>query len=258
MRLQTADGAVARVRNFYGSLLVLDSGSGSDAVRSLFNGRTLHGLEYLTPARSAEAIGFYGPESGVGRVLASASTPNRRIAIIGLGTGALAAYGRPGDFFRFYEINPAVAEVAARDFHYLRNSPAATEVVIADGRLAVEGEPAASFDILILDAFSDDSIPVHLLTREAFAAYFRCLRENGILVLHVTNRYLDLLPVVGAAAQELGKQFVLVRNMDDPRRQIRSSDWAVVGNNLPLRPLEPVPHPRLWTDDRSDFFHLVK
>src|SRR6185369_13507444 len=139
----------------------------------------------------------------------------RRVAIIGLGTGALATYGRRGDRFLFFEINPAVAEVAARDFHFLRDSAAATEVVIGDGRLAIEREPSHSFDILILDAFSDDSIPVHLLTREAFAEYFRCLRENGVLVLHVTNRYLDLVPVVGAAAQEFGKRFLLVRTPDD-------------------------------------------
>jgi SAM-dependent methyltransferase len=255
MRFQSADGAVARVRNFYGSLLVLDSGSGRTAVRSLFNGRTLHGAEYLSPERRLEPIAFYAAESGVGRVLQSAAQPNRRIAVIGLGTGALAGYGRRGDQFRFYEINPAVAEVAARDFYYLRDSAASTEVVVADGRLAIEREPAGSFDILILDAFSDDSIPVHLLTKEAFAAYFRALRDSGILVAHVTNRYLDLVPVVEAAAGQFHKHVRVVRNFDLPAREVRSADWAIVSGD-PAPPYTSTP--RLWTDDRSDFFHLIK
>jgi SAM-dependent methyltransferase len=262
MRFQTADGSVDRVRNFYGSLLVMDSGAGKGAVRSLFNGRTLHGAEYLAPERRSEPIAFYGPESGAGRVLEAVTMPGRRIGVIGLGTGALAGYGRRGDHFRFYEINPAVAEVAARDFHYLDDSAAAIEVVIADGRLAIEREPPGSLDILILDAFSDDSIPVHLLTREAFQAYFRCLRDDGILVAHVTNRYLDLVPVVEASAAELHKRVLLIRNVDDPGRQIRSADWAVVAGAAALQKLSLAPDApaktRLWTDDRSDFFHLVK
>jgi SAM-dependent methyltransferase len=254
MRFQAAGGAVTRVRNFYGSLLVVDSGSGRNAIRSLFNGRTLHGAEYLDATRSEEPLAFYGAESGVGRVLRSAGESGRRVAVIGLGTGALAAYGRLGDHYRFYEINPAVAQVAARDFRYLRDSAAATEVVIADGRLALEREPAGAFDILVLDAFSDDSIPVHLLTKEAFAAYFRALRSNGILVAHVTNRYLDLLPVVEASAQQFQKRVLLVRSFDDPSRQLRAADWAIVTCGAPSVPSKP----RLWTDDRSDLFHLVK
>jgi hypothetical protein len=256
MRMQNSDGAVARSRNFYGSLLVADSGDGPAAVRSLFNGQTLHGVEFLTPGRQLQPIAFYGPESGVAYIMRSVQKEGRRIGVIGLGTGELAAYGRTGDRFKFYEINPAVAEVASRDFQFLRGSPASTEVVIADGRLAVEREPAASLDVLVLDAFSDDSIPVHLLTREAFQAYFRALRDDGTLVVHVTNRYLDLAPVVRAAAGALGKHFRVIRNLEDPARQIRAADWAIVSSNGPR---EAAAGPsRLWTDERSDFLRLLK
>jgi spermidine synthase len=146
--------------------------------------------------------------------------------------------------------------VASRYFHFLGTSDAATSVVSGDGRLALEREQPDSFDILVLDAFADDSIPVHLLTREAFATYFHLLRPDGVLAIHLTNRYLDLAPVVEAVAADLGKRVVEVHSAADRERQILAADWAVVsdsGNSA-----TPARHVRLWTDDYSNLFQVLK
>lgn len=162
-------GVLVQVRNFYGVLQVRDTGAGEQAVRSLYSGRTLQGLQFLSAARTGLATAYYAPESGAGQALQSSAGAARRVGIVGLGAGTLAAYGRGGDTFRFYEINPAVIQIASRDFRFLSDSRARTEVVACDGRLELEREPSNSFDVLVLDAFSDDSIPVHLLTKEAFS-----------------------------------------------------------------------------------------
>src|SRR5262249_23319997 len=158
----------------------------------------------------------YGPDSGPG--LAGPLLPDRprRVGVIGLGSGTLASYGRPGDYFRFYDINPAVIRIAGSEFRYLRESPARIDVVAGDGRLSLEREPRQNFDFFVLDAFSGDSIPVHLLTREAFALYLTHLAPDGVLAAHVTNRYLDLTSVVGALAADCGRQALLIRDAADP------------------------------------------
>ncbi len=265
-RFQPGGQDVVRTRNFYGALQVSDTGSGENAVRSLYNGRTLHGRQFLAPGRSRIPTAFFGPESGAGRVLVSVQAPDRRVGVIGLGVGTLAAYGRRGDRFRFYEINPAVAGLASRYFRFLAESAAATDVVVDDGRLAIEREPPGSLDVIVVDAFSDDSIPVHLLTREAFEAYFRHLRPGGVLALHVTNRYLNLPLVVEAAAGALHKECLLIRNGEDPMRQILPADWMIVSDNRELmRGLAPFAAPRaavqparLWTDSHSNLFQVLK
>jgi SAM-dependent methyltransferase len=256
---------VVRIRNFYGTLMVSDSGSGETAVRTLYNGHTIHGCEFLDPRRSREATTFYGPASGVGLLLASQSAAGRRVGIIGLGTGALAVYSRTGDSFRFYEINPAVIRVAREYFRFIRDSAAQVDIMASDGRLALEHETDHSFDIIVLDAFSDDAIPVHLLTREAFAVYERHLRPGGVVALHITNRYLDLRPLVEEQAAALGKQIVVVHNQTDPSRGTLSADWAIIGDPGKLPPAfalyaaaPPMPerHVRLWTDDYSNLMQL--
>ncbi|HEY2018345.1 MAG TPA: fused MFS/spermidine synthase, partial [Bryobacteraceae bacterium] len=255
---------VTRTRNFYGAILIADTGSGESAVRLLYNGKTLHGVQYLSPSRSRQPTAYFSVESGAGRVLGPHGASGRRVGIIGLGAGTLAAYGKPGDSFRFFEINPAVIEIASRQFRFLRESEAKTDVVMVDGRLGIGREPPESFDVIILDAFSDDSIPVHLLTREAFQVYSHHLRPGGVLAVHITNRYLDLYPVVEGLAVSLHKKIVAIHNSPDPGRQVYAADWAVLWDdtihdfqaysNSAAAPRKA----RLWTDDYSNLFGVLR
>ncbi|HVY93871.1 MAG TPA: fused MFS/spermidine synthase, partial [Bryobacteraceae bacterium] len=197
----------------------------------------------------------YGPGTGAGQLLASRTSPGR-VALVGLGVGTLAAYGRPGDTFRFYEINPAVINIASHDFHFLDKSQAKIEIIEGDGRLSLEREPSGSFDYLVLDAFAGDSIPVHLLTREAFRTYFRILRPDGEIAIHITNRFLDLAPVVRAVAASLGRAVIEIRNEPDPAQQVLAADWMLVSaRNVGETPSRRT---RAWTDDYSDLFEVLK
>ena len=262
-KFQSLTSNMVRMRNFYGVVQVADSGSGETAVRTLYNGSTIHGRQFRDAARSRIATTFYGTDSGPGLVLASARTANRRVGIIGLGAGTLAVYGRPGDTFHFYEINPAVIRVASEYFSFLSGSEAKVDVIEQDGRLAIEQEPLHSLDAIVVDAFSDDAIPVHLLTKEAFQAYDRHLRSGGVLAVHVTSRYLELDPLVEALAAAVGRPVVVVHNASDPRRQTLSADWAMLTDAA-----DPVPelagysaaasgrHVRAWTDDYSNLLQL--
>ncbi len=243
-------GGVVHKRNFYGALQVSDSGD----VRTLYNGRTLHGIEFLSSDKELLPTAYYGPDSGIGQLL-SRQGMGRRVGLVGLGVGTLAAYGRPGDVFSFYEINPAVVAVATRYFHFLGSSGAKTSVILEDGRLALERERSGSFDVLVLDAFADDSIPVHLLTKEAFATYFRLLRRDGVLAIHLTNRYLDLAPVVEAEAGAFGKRATEIHSEAEPSQQVLAADWALVGDGGPEINAKPV---RLWTDDYSNLFQVLR
>jgi SAM-dependent methyltransferase len=249
-RISNGFGDVIHLRNFYGALQVSDSGT----IRRLYNGRTLHGIEFLSPDKLRLPTAYYGPDSGVGQLL-SRNQAGRRVGLVGLGVGTLAAYGQPGDVFRFYEINPAVIDVASRYFHFLGTSGATTDVIEGDGRLGLERESSASFDVLVLDAFADDSIPVHLLTREAFATYFRLLRPGGVLAIHLTNRYLDLAPVVEAEAQTFGKHAAEIHSAADAGQQVLEADWALVGDGGPEIHSKTV---RLWTDDYSNLFQVLR
>ncbi len=241
-------GAI-HIRNFYGALQISDD----NGVRTLYNGKTLHGAEFLAPEKRRQPTAYYGPNSGAGLLL-SHSGPSRHVALVGLGAGTLAAYARPNDTFHFYEINPAVIEVARHNFHFLDQSPATTNITEADGRLALEQEPPDSYDIIVLDAFSGDSIPVHLLTREAFALYFRLLHANGSLAVHITNRYLDLSKVVQAAAYSQHKRAIQIHSEADPQNQILAADWILVTDGAP----SPRPTTHLWTDDYSNLFQVLK
>ena len=250
-------GDVLHLRNFYGASRVTDDGSGDLAFRSLYNGRTLHGVEFLSPQKSLLPTAYYGPESGAGQVLTVAGTTPRHVGVVGLGVGTLAAYGRPGDSFRFYEINPAVIQIASRNFHFLDGSPAKTEVITGDGRLALEKESSGTFDVLVLDAFSDDSIPVHLMTKEAFGVYFRLLRNGGVLAIHLTNRYVDLDPVVDALAAAFQKRVTHIHSQANPAQHILDADWALISGHDDSQPANAQPR-RLWTDDYSNLFQILK
>jgi spermidine synthase len=262
------DGANASsVRNFYAVLKVEDSGSGEDATRELKHGTIQHGSQFLDASRRDWPTTYYGPQSGVGLAIKSTDTA-RRVGVVGLGVGTLASYGRAGDVMRFYEINPQVAELARTRFSFLADSKASIEIALGDARLSLEREKPQQFNVLAVDAFSSDSIPVHLLTIEAFRAYVRHLKPGGILAIHVSNRYLNLLPVVARAAQELSLEIRQVYSADNYEIGVFSSDWLLLSpsagafDNDTLRPyakpLEEQAAIRLWTDDYSDVYGILK
>ena len=261
-------GCQLRVRNFYGCLRVMDEGTGDDAIRTLMHGAIDHGEQYLAPARSRWATTYYGPRTGIGLAIRSLDGPGRHMGFVGLGAGTLASYGRAGDSYRFYEINPLVEQVAGTEFRFLRESQATVTCALGDARLSLEREPSQGFDLLAVDAFSGDSIPVHLLTREAFALYFRHLKADGILAFHISNRYLDLDPVVERAAQSMGKATLLVDSEDDDDTDVFGATWVLVTRD-PARLRAPLfkgigssrglrrPF-RIWTDDYSNLFKVLR
>jgi SAM-dependent methyltransferase len=239
-----------RVRNFYGALRVMDKGP----VRILANGAIHHGAQFLDPARRRVATTYYGRRSGVGRAIAALPAGPRHVGAIGLGTGTLAGYARPGDDFRFYEINPDVIALARTQFHFLQECAGSVEVVPGDGRLSLERETGQRFDLLAVDAFSGDAIPVHLLTAEAFRLYLARLQPDGVLALHITNRYLNLAPEVMALAANAGLEARVVRNSPDPDEDVYESTWVVAHRGTP----SAEPAVRLWTDDYSNLLGALK
>ena len=265
----TAAGARLLVRNFYGGLRVTDSGDlqKGDAMRTLVHGTITHGLQLLTPELRRLPTTYYGKQSGVGLAIENCRHSGERVGVIGLGVGTLASYGRPGDYYRFYEINPLVIQVARREFSYLRDCPAQVEVVLGDARLSLEREADQNFDVLAVDAFSSDSIPVHLLTREAFQLYFGHLKPEGVLAVHISNNHLDLAPVVQSLASALHKEALLF-DTDDDEQEVYGATWVLLaGPGEVLRkpafqqagsPLEPRAGLRLWTDDYSNLFQILK
>jgi hypothetical protein len=265
----TAAGARLLVRNFYGGLRVTDSGDlqKGDATRTLVHGTITHGLQMLSGELRRLPTTYYGKQSGVGLAIENCRHSGERVGVIGLGVGTLASYGRPGDYYRFYEINPLVIQVARREFSYLRDCPAQVEVVLGDARLSLEREPDQNFDVLAVDAFSSDSIPVHLLTREAFQLYFGHLKAEGVLAVHISNNHLDLAPVVQSLASALHKEALLF-DTDDDEQEVYGATWVLLaGPGEVLRkpafqqagsPLEPRAGLRVWTDDYSNLFQILK
>jgi SAM-dependent methyltransferase len=256
------------VRNFYGVLNVRDSGEGPEAMRVLSHGTIIHGKQFLEDPRRDLPTTYYGVTSGVGLAILDARARGRvRIGVVGLGAGTLAAYGRSGDLVRFYDINPQVVELARTEFSFLKDSPAKVEVQLGDARLSLEREAPQNFDVLALDAFSSDAIPVHLLTVEAFRAYVRQLKPAGVLAVHISNRYLDLVPVVQQAARALSLELREIDNDDDDAAGVYRSDWLLLSaspaafDGLLLRESQQIdtpPRVQLWTDDYSDLYRILK
>ena len=193
----------------------------------------------------------------------------RRIGVLGLGCGTLAAYGHTGDLIRIYEINPLVLRIAQTEFSYLRDTPAAVEVAMGDARLVLETEAPQQFDILVMDAFSGDSVPVHLLTREAFAGYFRHLTPGGMVAVNISNAYLNLEPVMAQAAAAFGKTALVYDYDPDPDDPVCfGCSWALILDPTTLdahpglrqyaRVLAPDPKFRTWTDDYSNLFGILR
>lgn len=253
-------------RNFYGKLALLDEHVGASHFRTLYHGGIIHGFQVFDRRRILPTT-YYTPESGVGKaILAGAARGAQDVAVIGLGTGTLAAYGRPGDRYRFYDINPLVVRIAQRSFAFLAESKAAVDIVLGDGRLSLQHEADQRFDLLAVDAFSGDSIPVHLLTREALELYFSRLKPDGILAIHVSNRYLDLVPVVAEHARRMSKAALMFDTDDDNARLQYGTTWVllaqapdvftrlkIAGGEAP----ETRKHMREWTDDYSSIFDVL-
>ena len=272
---QMVDGYLVVARNFYGQLRVADEGDpriDDDASRKLIHGVINHGQQMLRDEYRRLPVSYFCPESGIGRGMKALEGHPRRIGILGLGCGTLAAYGRPGDTLRIYEINPQVVEIARRYFSYLKDTPAKVEIAMGDARLALDGEstePSQLFDILVMDAFSGDSVPVHLITREAFAIYFRHLKPTGILAVNISNAYLTLDPVMERGASALGKVALVYHwNPRDDDTMCFSCSWTLI-----MDPATAAAHPelqrqakllrqerpfRVWTDDFSNMFTVLK
>lgn len=279
LMLEPTAAKVASARSFYGLLDVLEEDADDPVNHSLRlrHGRILHGLQYQSLERRREPNSYYGPASGV--ALALAHHPARqegrpmRIGIVGLGTGTLAAFGSRGDYLRFYEINPDVLRLAAGPgalFTYLRDTPAAVDTVLGDARLALERELAAgdaqAFDLLAIDAFSSDAIPVHLLTEQAFATYLAHLRDRrAVIAVHISNRFLDLAPVLAGVAARYRLAYALV---DTDRNEAEwGSTWVLLTHDAgwlqtpaiaAATSAKPPRRVLRWTDDFSNLLSVLK
>jgi hypothetical protein len=260
---------MVRVRSFYGALRVRQFTNWlKEPYRTLYNGRIEHGAQYVNPPSSLLPTTYYGPDSGIGLALTHCCPNAKRVGAIGLGAGTLAAYGKTSDYFRFYEINPQVVNIANTSFSYLRDSPARIDIVLGDARVSLQNEAPQEFDVLAVDAFSGDAIPVHLLTREAFALYLRHLKPDGVLAVHTSNTYLNLPPVVQLLATDAGCEAEMITNEDDRRKLIDSSDWVLVTRNrrfldsvdstMMIEPISVLPHLRVWTDDFNNLFQILR
>jgi hypothetical protein len=260
------------LRNFYGVLRVRDIPADEEntPVRRLIHGTINHGTQRLDAAYRDEPTSYYGPYSGMGRAMGYLQYRGPvRVAVIGLGAGVTASFCRAGDVFRFYEINPLALSIASTWFTFLRDCKADHQVLLGDARLTLEAQPSQQFDLMAIDAFTSDAIPVHLLTREAFALYFRHLKPEGILAVHVSNRYLDLVPVVSRNAQDLGKTAVDVDDEDEDADYFSNSDWVLVSSDgaifhdpafksSSVGPARIRPNLRPWTDDYSNLIQILK
>jgi hypothetical protein len=277
-------GAVFVTRNFYGIFRVVSAEAPDHSWHSyrLLNGRITHGAQFFSstyPRLRYYPTTYYCLNSGVGLVMMNHPRRGRpndsslRVGVVGLGVGTIAAWGRPGDYFRFYEINPAVVKLATDPngyFSFIRDSSARVEIVSGDARLSMERELAEGrsqqFDVLVVDAFTGDAVPTHLLTREAMLVYLRQLKPDGVLAVHVSNLYLDLRPVLAEHARDLHLQYGFV-HVDEKDSVDWASDWVLLSRDRKLfeqpeisgrlAPSSDLRHVRPWTDDYSNLFQIL-
>ncbi len=261
------------VRNFYGSLRVKQAIQYPSAIiRTLSNGSIQHGTQIFSPELSKSPTTYYAENSGVGVALHNCcGNRPRKIGVIGLGAGTIAAYGENGDQIRFYEINPAVAPIAHNLFTYIRDATqrgANISIVEGDARTSLTHEPPQNFDVLVIDAFSGDAIPLHLLTTEAVALYKQHLAPGGILALHISNQHVDLEPEVVLLAKAAGMKAMRVTSPINEERGEFSATWMLATENAAFfdqpevfnrthRPDEK-PKLRLWTDDYSSLLPILR
>lgn len=257
-------------RNFYGALKVTDHTTEGTLgpARTLTHGTIDHGQQFLWPQNQRRATTYYSQKSGVGIAIKALQLDGpMHVGVIGLGAGTLTTYARPIDKYRVYDINPLVVEIANKYFTFLKNCMSPKTIVLGDARLQLEREPSQGFDVLAVDAFSGDAIPVHLLTHEAFQLYWRHLKPNGILAVHVSNKYLDLAPVVKQLAELDGKRATLVTNSDIDAEEVSVADWVLVTSKPGFHDLPEVkagkeeitarPGLRPWTDDYSNLYQIL-
>jgi hypothetical protein len=267
-----AGDVVFRARNFYGTLTVYEEYK-ADPQQHYFlleHGRITHGLQFVDSTQALWPTTYYGEESGVGLAMNALSSRPRRVGLVGLGTGTLTAYLRKGDYGRIYEINPQVARVAASQFTYLSNCPARIDIALGDARLSLEKEAPEQFDLLVLDAFSSDAIPVHLLTAESFALYQRHLKPEGIIAVHISNHYVDLEPVVVNLARHFGYQLALIDyDEDEASWWLYASTWVLLTRNDAVLDTPAIhqatgkiktmnPKVPLWTDDFASLYQILR
>lgn len=269
--------AVDASRNFYGTLKVFlyNDDEASGRYYLLRHGATTHGIQFARLPQAMWPTTYYGETSGIGYAIRQHQKNGPvRIGLVGLGTGTLTAYGRPGDYLRIYEINPAVERLARSRFTYLAHTPANVDVVLGDARLSLEAELARGdtqrFDVLALDAFTSDAIPAHLLTREAFTLYLRHLAPDGVIAVHISNRYLELRPIVERLANEFGYLAATVDGFsDDKEWWVYRTRWVLVTRDAALLQQPEVafateassndtaPGP-LWTDDHTSLVEVLR
>jgi len=277
---ENEDGILARSRSFFGGLQVEDVCPDDPALHGhrLRHGSINHGAQFVDPVKARMPLGYYSEQSGVGLAIDNLAVPTgRRIGVVGLGVGTLAAYGRQGDIFRFYEIDPAVEPIARDWFTYLEGSIGAVELVTGDGRLALEREDNQHLDLLVLDAFTSDAVPMHLLTTEAFATYLRHLHPTGVIAVHASSHHLDLCRVMAGTVEhflERGTQlymgFVPHPVGDEPLPPgVESSLWILLTRHRGfleqpvisrrcLRPPERSLRPVVWTDDHASLLGVLR
>jgi SAM-dependent methyltransferase len=257
-------------RNYYGVLRVKENSMRVDdsetRYRSLVHGAILHGEQWLSEKYRRSATTYYKTSSGIGRVLLSFEGKPIKVGVIGLGAGSIAVYGDGDDTYKFYDINPAVEGIARKWFTYLADCPCKVQVVLGDARLSLEREAPNDFDVLAVDAFSGDSIPVHLITVEAFTEYLRHMKPGGVMVFHVSNRFLDLKPVLLAVAQRHGLEYAYLHESGENGGT--TSDWVAITRDRKFilkpsiveatEPVVPRPDWRIWTDSYNNLVQVFK
>jgi len=264
------------VRNFYAALRVKqDHSYPGTTVRTLLNGSIQHGTQIFgTDELRHTPTTYYAVDSGVGYALRfccmrpDGSLRPRNIGVIGLGAGTIAAYGLPGDHIHYYEINPAVEPIARNVFTYIRESGAQVDVIPGDARTSLEHQPPQNFDVLVVDAFSGDAIPLHLLTTQALSLYRSHLAPGGIIAFHISNQHVNLGPPIALVAASAGMQAKLVSSTSDKEPGEYSAAWVLVTDNNAFltqpvvaahaKPIRPRPGLRVWTDDYSALLPVLR
>jgi spermidine synthase len=269
----TGHKALDVVRNFFGILWVSEKTESASTYRQLTHGRIKHGSQYLFEPLKSQPTSYFGPHGGVGVVMKAMQTehPQINVGIVGLGAGTMSAWGREGDTYRFYEINPDDERVARQWFTYLKDSKAKVDVALGDARIVLERElregARADYDMIVVDAFSSDAIPMHLLTSECADIYKARLKPGGVLMMHISNRTLNLEPVVRGIAGHLGWIAANFVSSGFPAAGEDGSHWILITADPNFTQRTNLARlvsgwskeaPLLWTDDFSSLWHVVR